>query len=52
MLVKMVEDGKGCYIGVKCLGIAKVMNPRVIYYGLDEDLNATFSGLVGLLVLE
>jgi hypothetical protein len=52
MLAKMVEDGKGCYVGVKCLGIAKVVNSRVIYYGLDEDLDAARSSLVGLIVLE
>jgi hypothetical protein len=52
MLAKMVEDGKGCNIGVKRLGIAKVANPRVVYNGLDEDLDAALSGLVGLLVLE
>ncbi len=48
----MVKDGKGCYIGVKCLGIVKVGNPRVVYYGLNEDLDAALSGLVGLVVLE
>ncbi len=48
----MVEDGKGCYIGVECLGIAKVANPRVIYYSLNEDLDVALSGLVGLVVLE
>ncbi len=48
----MVKDGKGCYIGVKCFGIAKVANPRVVYYGLDEDLDAALSGLVGLVVLD
>jgi hypothetical protein len=52
MLARMVEDGKGCYVGVKRLGIAKVTNPRVIFYGLDEDLDAAFSSLVGLIVLE
>ncbi len=51
-LAKMVEDGKGCYVGVKRLGIAKVANPHVIYNGLDEDLDTTLSGLIGLLVLE
>ncbi len=48
----MVKDGKGCYIGVKRLGIAKVANPCVVYYGLDDDLDAMLSGLVGLVVLE
>ncbi len=47
----MVEDVEGCNVGVKCLGIAKVANPRVIYNSLDEDLDATFSGLVSLVVL-
>jgi hypothetical protein len=48
----MVEDGKGCYVGVKCLGIAKVANPCIVYYGLNEDLDAMLSSLVGLVVLE
>ncbi len=48
----MVEDGKGCYVGVKCLGIAKVANPHFIYNSLNEDLDAMLSGLVGLVVLE
>jgi hypothetical protein len=52
MFAKMVEDGEGCYIGVKCLGIAKVTNPRVVYYCLVEDLDAVLSGLLGLVVLE
>jgi hypothetical protein len=52
MLAKMVEDGKGCYAGVKPLGIAKVANPSVIYYGVNEDLDATLSSLVGLVILE
>ncbi len=43
---------KGCYIGAKHLGIAKVANPRVVYYGLDEDLDAVLSMLIGLVVLE
>jgi hypothetical protein len=42
----MVEDGEGCYVGVKRLGIVKVANPRVVYYGLNEDLDATLSGLM------
>jgi hypothetical protein len=52
MLAKMVEDGKGCYIGVELLGIAKFVNPRFVYYGLNEDLDATLSNLVGLIVLD
>ncbi len=52
MLAKMVEDGKDCYVGVKRLVIAKVANPRVVYYGLNEDLDAVLSSLVGLIVLE
>jgi hypothetical protein len=52
MLLKMVEDVEGCNIGVKHLRIIKVTNPRVIYNGLNEDLDATFRGLVGLVVLE
>jgi hypothetical protein len=48
----MVKDGKGCYVGVKRLGIAEVANPRVVYNGLDEDLDAALSGLIGLVVLE
>jgi hypothetical protein len=52
MLAKMVKDGKGCYIVVKYLGIAKVTNLCVIYYSLDEDLDAVLSNLVGLVVLE
>ena len=52
MLAKVVKDGKGCNIGVECLGIAKVVNPRVVYYGLDEDLDAALSGLAGLVVLK
>jgi hypothetical protein len=52
MLAKMVQDGKGCDAGVKHLGIVKVTNPHVIYYGLDEDLDAALSDLIGLVVLE
>ncbi len=48
----MVKDGESCYVGVECLGIAKVANPRVVYYSFDEDLDAVLSGLVGLVVLE
>jgi hypothetical protein len=52
MLAKMVEDGKGCNIGVESLGIAEVAYPRDVYYGLNEDLDAMLSGLVGLVVLD
>jgi hypothetical protein len=52
MLMKMVEDGEGCHIGVELLGIAKVANAHAVYYGLDEDLDAMLSGLVGLVVLD
>ena len=48
----MVKDGEGCNIGVECLGIAKVANPCLVYYGLNEDLDAMLSGLVGLVVLD
>ncbi len=48
----MVEDGEGCNVGVKRLGIAEVANPCVIFNGLDEDLDAALSSLVGLEVLE
>jgi hypothetical protein len=48
----MVEDGKGCYVGVEHLRITKVANPCVIYYGLNEDLDAMLSGFVGLVVLD
>jgi hypothetical protein len=41
----MVKDGEGCYVGVKRLRIAKVANPRVVYYGLDEDLDAKLVAL-------
>jgi hypothetical protein len=51
MLVKMVKDGKGCNIGVECLGIAEVTNLHVVHYSLDEDLDTALSGLVGLVVL-
>ncbi len=51
MLAKMVKDGKGFNFIVERLGIAKVANPHVIYYSLDEDLDAALSGLVGLVVL-
>ncbi len=47
----MVEDVKGCNVGVKRLGIAKDTNPRVSYNSHDEDLDATLSGLVSLIVL-
>jgi hypothetical protein len=48
----MVEDGEDCYVGVECLRIAKVANLRVVYYGLNEDLDAVLSRLVGIVVLE
>jgi hypothetical protein len=48
----MVEDGEGCNVGVEHLGMTKVANPCVVYYGLDEDLDAVLSGLVGLVVLD
>jgi hypothetical protein len=48
----MVKDGKGCNVGVEHLGIVKVANPRVVYHGLDEDLDAMLSSLVGLIVLD
>ncbi len=47
----MVKVGEGCNIGVECLGIAEVMNPHVVHNSLDEDLDATLSGLMGLVVL-
>ncbi len=50
--MQIVEDDKGCHVGVKRLGIAKVANPRVVYYSLDEDFDAGLSSLVGLVVLE
>ncbi len=52
MLAKVVKDREGYYIGVECLGIAKVIHPRVVYYGLDEDLVTALSSHVGLVVLE
>jgi hypothetical protein len=52
MLAKMVEDVGGCKVGVKSLGIAKVMNPPVIYNSLNKNLDAAPSGLVGLVVLK
>jgi hypothetical protein len=48
----MVEDGEDCNVGVKCLGIAEVANPCVVYNGLNEDLDNALSSLVGLVVLE
>jgi hypothetical protein len=48
----MVKDGEGCYIGVERLGIAKVANPCVVYYGLDEDLDTMLNSLVSLVVLD
>ena len=47
----MVEDVEGCNVEVKCLGIAKVANPFVVYNSLDEDLDTAHSGLVSLVVL-
>jgi hypothetical protein len=52
MLAQMVKDDKGCNLGVERLRIAKVANPRVVYYGLNEDLDTMLSSLVGLLVLD
>ncbi len=52
MLAKMVEDVKGCNIGEKCLGIAKVVNRHVVYNSLDKNLDTALSGLVGLVVLK
>jgi hypothetical protein len=51
MLAKMVKDGRGCNIGVEHLRMAEVTNPHVIHYSLDEDIDATLSSLVGLVVL-
>jgi hypothetical protein len=48
----MVEDVEGCNVEVKPLRNVKVANPGVVYNGLDEDLDAALSGLVGLVVLE
>ncbi len=48
----MVEDVKGCHIGVKRLGIANVTNRRVAYNSLDENLDAAPSSLVSLVVLK
>jgi hypothetical protein len=48
----MVEDVKGCNVGVKCLRISKVANPCVVYNSLDKNLHAALSGLVGLVVLK
>jgi hypothetical protein len=52
MLAKIVKDGEGCYVGVERLWIGKVANSCVVYPGLDEDLDAALSSLVGLVVLE
>ncbi len=52
MLMKMVKDGKGCNVEVERLGIAEAANSHVVYYGLNEDLDAVLSGLVGLVVLD
>jgi hypothetical protein len=51
MLKKMVKDDKGCNVGVEHLGIAEVLNPHVVHNSPDEDLDATLSGLVSLVVL-
>jgi hypothetical protein len=51
MFTKIVKDGKGCNVGVESQVIAEVPNPRFIYYSLSEDLDATLSGLVSLIVL-
>jgi hypothetical protein len=48
----MVKDGEGCYVKVKPLGITKVVNPHVVYYGINENLDATLSSLIGLVVME
>jgi hypothetical protein len=48
----MVKDGEGCNLGVERLVIAKDANPRVIYCGLNEDLDDALSVLVGLVVLD
>jgi hypothetical protein len=52
MLTKMVEDGEGCNVGIECLGIAEVTNPRFVHYRLDEYLDAVLSSLVSLIVLK
>jgi hypothetical protein len=48
----MVEDVEGCNVGVKCLGITKVVSPHVVYNSINENLDATLSGLVSLVVLK
>jgi hypothetical protein len=48
----MVEDGEGCNVGVERLGIVKVANPRVIYYGIGEGLDAALNSLIGFVVLD
>jgi hypothetical protein len=45
----MIKDGKGCNVVVERLKIVKVANPCVIYYGLNEDLDATLNGLIVVL---
>jgi hypothetical protein len=52
MLTKIVKEGKGCYVGVECLGIAKVVNPCVLYNSLDDNLDATLSSLISLIDLD
>ncbi len=49
--MKMVKDGEGCNIGVECLGVVEVANPRFFHYSLNEDLDALLSGLISLVVL-
>ncbi len=51
MLAMMVEDVEGCNVGVKRSGIVKVVNPRVVYHSIDENLDAALSSLVSLFVL-
>jgi hypothetical protein len=47
----MVKDGKGYNVGVECLGILEVATPCVIYNSLNEDLDATLSSPISILVL-
>jgi hypothetical protein len=48
----MVKEGKGCNVGVKGLGNAKVANSRVFHNSLNEDLDAMLSSLISLIVLD
>ena len=48
MFVEMVEEGEGCYIGIKFPGISKVTKSRVCHNSLIEDLDAKLSGLISL----